>query len=320
MTTTVDPEDADYKCSLTEFSLKKAMEELNKDPKQRLGSVQTLRKWIRDQPHFTCRTDTTFLLAVLRRAKFSQLVARELINNILSARTNYKDYMTNLDIQDDVTLNYIDTSTIVFLPKPDKDGRRIILTRTADLKDARFNPKNDVRTYLGISEMTREADENAGVHGIVLVFDFTGFTLRHLQWATNEQNKITSKIYQDCNPERVKAFHFYNAGTLFEVLMGFAKTFFKKKNLERIHVHDSMESLYKVIPMELWPTEYLPDDYKGPSAGSMARIAADMKKRLMDPEVRAKVMALSSDRYRVDETKRPRDNAPNESFRKLNVD
>lgn len=64
------------------------------------------------------------------------------------------------------------------------------------MKDARFNPKNDVRTYLGISEMVREADENASVHGIVLVFDFTGFTLRHLQWATNEQNKITSKIYQ----------------------------------------------------------------------------------------------------------------------------
>jgi hypothetical protein len=28
-----------------------------------------------------------------------------------------------------------------------------------------------------------------------------------------------------------------------------------------------MESLYQSIPMELWPDEYLPDDYKGPSAG-----------------------------------------------------
>ncbi len=30
-----------------------------------------------------------------------------------------------------------------------------------------------------------------------------------------------------------------------------------------------MESVYKVIPMELLPTEYLPDEYKGPSAGSV---------------------------------------------------
>jgi hypothetical protein len=28
-----------------------------------------------------------------------------------------------------------------------------------------------------------------------------------------------------------------------------------------------MESLYQSIPMELWPDEYLPDDYQGPSAG-----------------------------------------------------
>ena len=28
-----------------------------------------------------------------------------------------------------------------------------------------------------------------------------------------------------------------------------------------------MESLYEMIPMELWPDEYLPDDYTGPSAG-----------------------------------------------------
>lgn len=43
--------------------------------------------------------------------------------------------------------------------------------------------------------------------------------------------------------------------------------------MRQIHAHENMESLYKVIPMELWPTEYLPDDYKGPSAGSMASIS-----------------------------------------------
>jgi len=52
----MDPEDADYKCTLNEYSLQKAIKELNEDPKQRLGAVQSLRKWIRDQPHYTCRT------------------------------------------------------------------------------------------------------------------------------------------------------------------------------------------------------------------------------------------------------------------------
>jgi len=33
-----------------------------------------------------------------------------------------------------------------------------------------------------------------------------------------------------------------------------------------------MESLYKAVGMEILPDEYLPDDYTGPSAGSIQQI------------------------------------------------
>jgi len=39
-----------------------------------------------------------------------------------------------------------------------------------------------------------------------------------------------------------------------------------------MHVHESMESLYKAIGMENLPDEYLPDDYVGPSAGPLEKI------------------------------------------------
>ena len=51
----MDPEDADYVCTLTDASLEKARRELHEDPKQRLGAVQTLRNWIKEQKHFKCR-------------------------------------------------------------------------------------------------------------------------------------------------------------------------------------------------------------------------------------------------------------------------
>jgi len=40
----------------------------------------------------------------------------------------------------------------------------------------------------------------------------------------------------------------------------------------QIHVHDTAESLYKSIGMDVLPDEYLPDDYTGPSAGSIQQI------------------------------------------------
>lgn len=45
-----------------------------------------------------------------------------------------------------------------------------------------------------------------------------------------------------------------------------------------------------------------------------------MKKQMMDPANRAYVLEATSDKYRIDESKRPGGATPNESFRKLNID
>ena len=37
-------------------------------------------------------------------------------------------------------------------------------------------------------------------------------------------------------------------------------------------VHNNLESLYKHVPMEMLPVEYLPDDYNGPNAGTIKQI------------------------------------------------
>lgn len=39
----------EYVCGLDEQSQEKARKELNEDPKERLGAVQTLKEWIRQQ-------------------------------------------------------------------------------------------------------------------------------------------------------------------------------------------------------------------------------------------------------------------------------
>ena len=39
-----------------------------------------------------------------------------------------------------------------------------------------------------------------------------------------------------------------------------------------MHIHDTMESIYEHVPMEILPEEYLPDDYTGPNAGTISSI------------------------------------------------
>jgi len=42
-----------YVCKLDEKSLEKAKKELHEDTKERLSAVETLRTWIKQQPHLT---------------------------------------------------------------------------------------------------------------------------------------------------------------------------------------------------------------------------------------------------------------------------
>jgi len=48
--------DADYVCTLDEKSAKKAKDELNEDPANRLGAVQKFRELVLQQPHIKCPT------------------------------------------------------------------------------------------------------------------------------------------------------------------------------------------------------------------------------------------------------------------------
>ena len=56
--------------------------------------------------------DTFFLVQVLRTAKFSQLRARELIENILTMRTKCPEYMVNIDTHEPGLLTYIDKGCV----------------------------------------------------------------------------------------------------------------------------------------------------------------------------------------------------------------
>jgi hypothetical protein len=58
--------------------------------------------------------DTDFLLQVLRTAKFSQLRAREIIENILTMKTKLPKMMSNLDSHDPTTLAFIERGYTLF--------------------------------------------------------------------------------------------------------------------------------------------------------------------------------------------------------------
>lgn len=41
-----------------------------------------------------------------------------------------------------------------------------------------------------------------------------------------------------------------------------------------------LENIYKEIPMECLPVEYLPDDYKGPNAGTIKELVGKVHQKV----------------------------------------
>lgn len=47
-----------------------------------------------------------------------------------------------------------------------------------------------------------------------------------------------------------------NVSPLVDTIVNFVKPFLKEKIRERIHLHSSMDSLYKFVPKDMLPVEY----------------------------------------------------------------
>ncbi|KAL3860718.1 hypothetical protein ACJMK2_010803 [Sinanodonta woodiana] len=280
-------ETSEYQCELDESSNKKAWLELHEDPKERLGAASTLREWVRQQDWLRTPTDDKYLLSFLRARKFSQLGARELLENYWTVRTKLPEWYSDVDPADN---------------KPSEKSFDDVMRANLALFD-----------YLLL-------DENIQVNGFVFIVDLTGFTRQHFMATGVENSKKCMLVTQKALPGRIKELHYYNTGSVFETIFNLIRPLMSEKLRNRVHVHgQNLTTVYDKIDMSLLPEEYLPDDYEGPKAGCIQDIADNLAKSLLQPKIKKFIVDLHSGKYGVDLSKKSKDSEPQASFRKLNV-
>lgn len=314
-------EDDNYKCSLDEYSLQKAQRELNEDPKERLSALRTLREWIRQQKWLKTPTDARYLLGFLRARKFSQLGARELLENYWTVRTKYSDWYNDVDSYDNRIQEIIKQGIYIPLPGRDKEGRKLVIVRLGEMDPkGKLNTFDDVmRANLALFDYIL-LDENIQVNGLVFVIDMTGFSRHHFVSTGVENTKKCMIVTQKALPGRIKELHYYNTGAVFESIFNMIRPMMSEKLRNRVHVHgQNLSTVYEKIDQCLLPEEYLPDDYTGRHAGSIQEICNNLAEELRKPEARGFLRDLHSGKYGVDMALKPSDNEPQASFRKLNV-
>ncbi|KAK3606628.1 hypothetical protein CHS0354_000041 [Potamilus streckersoni] len=316
-------ESEDYECELDEASKVKAREELNEIPEERLSAVQCFQDWINRQPWLKTPTNTKFLLSFLRTKKFSQIEARGLLERYWSARTNAPEWTKGVDPADPNLIKIIkDTQVYIPLPGRDKDGRKVIFSTMSkmDYTGRFFGPDEFTRAVMPIFDFLL-LEENIQVNGFTVIVDCTDVTLKAQAWFGMDRIRKGQEMRQKAFPARMKEIHYYKAGPVMEALFNIVRPFMTEKWRKRMVFHTSMTTVYEKIDMSMLPKEYLPDDYEGPTAGSLESI---LEKFIQEEYLVSKkkldfLRDLYNGSYGVDLSKKAKDDVPQASFRKLNV-
>lgn len=252
----VEDLEEEYCQTLNSDTLQFAAEEIGETDSVREGCVRDMRRWVESQPHFNnCRTDANFLCRFLRTNKFKLEKSCQMLERYLKMRLAHPKWFQNLDIQDPMVQELIESGYIFVLPERDSQGRRVVFSVARVLDPSKHNTSHVVRAHIATFETLLQEEENQ-VRGFSYIFDCTGLTLAHLSiWTPQECAKILS-ICDKNLPMRHKDINLVNLPFPMWAVFEFCKTLLSDKIRRRFTVINSIEKLQAKMGTDILPFEY----------------------------------------------------------------
>ncbi|KAH3827203.1 hypothetical protein DPMN_129133 [Dreissena polymorpha] len=272
--------DTEFVSQLCDSSKQKAKEELGeRNARDTVIAVQTLRQWVKEQPWLRTPTDFAFLLRFLRFRKFSQLEARKALEKFWTTRSSRPEWCRSLDPEDPLFQKVIKSGIFTCPAVRDKQNRRVIIMRFGSF-DVNMIKKEGIGRLWKCGMLFYDwlsRDENVQVNGVVLIADYSSLTMQIFTAIANRDDQRDFMSYfQQALPVRAKSMNAYNEPAFFDVIFAFISPFLSKKLKDRFHIHGrSLVKIYAEVGHACLPQEYLPDDYEGPHAGTLAQIHGD---------------------------------------------
>ncbi|EDV91466.1 alpha-tocopherol transfer protein-like [Drosophila grimshawi] len=250
---------------------KLAEQELNETPDRIQQDIIILRVWIRQQPHLRARTEDDFLIAFLRRCRYSLEATKRHLDRYFTSYNLFPEFMSNRFItQRLLDINRLGVCLFPDLPKCDNRTALFIA------RFGKFDPNQyTLREIYQFSSMAMEivALENdyASVAGICEIIDLDGLSSDQMRRFDKHFFRKWWNWLHDCSPLRVKEVYVINMPKDIQGTIMFLYNVLSTHVNYPIRVLKTSEELFNHIGKDCLPEEY------GGTNGHMAESVAYME-------------------------------------------
>lgn len=272
--------------------------ELNEDPSTRDRDLEHIKDWLKRQPHLPPFEDDQRILTFLRGCKFSLEKTKRKLDMYFTMRAAVPEFFADRDPTRKELKDVMDIFHFPPLPKLPANGRRVIAMRCVEPKNEIPSVTEAMKAVLMIGDI-RLKEELTGVAGDVYILDASIATPQHFAAHFSKFTPTIIKKFlicvQEAYPVKLKEVHVINVSPMVDTIINFVKPFLKEKIRGRIHVHNDLDSLHKMVPKEVLPEEY------GGDCGPIAAISDAWYEKMCT----YRDWFLEQENIKADESKRP---------------
>lgn len=277
--------------------------------------VATIRDWLAKQPHLPSDdVDDIMIERLLVRCKNSVLATQRRIDGTYSVRSDMPEFYTDRDPLHPDIQQILQVVGVGCVPRLTTDLQRVSVIRLLDPDVSKFSAEMLVKVCnMGQDIVIREQP----TLGDILIFDARGYTLAHAASASPVLIRKAISHVTRTYPARITGVHVMYPPAFADRIISIIKALLPVKVANRIHVHNTLETLLDHIQEDVLPKDY------GGLQKSTDELCALWKKKLES----YRDYFIHTEKIRSNEAARPekqKEPNPNHgiegSFRKLDID
>ncbi|XP_012523824.1 alpha-tocopherol transfer protein isoform X2 [Monomorium pharaonis] len=215
--------------------------------------LENLQKWAKDRGLPKIPEEQLALFA--HSCYFDMEATKRCMDIYYKMRVTVPEFFSDRDISLDYLQHSLKTLEFVTLPKPDRDGNRIIFHRLADSRPSQYVFNDGIKLLL--MSIDGSLYTNGCSPGYIFLFDMNGVRLGHLPKLSINSIRRFFEYLQEAMPVRLKAMHVLNAVWFMDKVLALIKPFMKREFYEMLHLYTGdVSDVYPHIPPECLPKDF----------------------------------------------------------------